>query len=177
MKIDSDFIRTENDRLYSEWHSKWKWKEGKVATFPFPEGHPYSPEAQNEKAIVAEIVRALCVLEKWQMEEGRAGGKAIVALRYYSIQPSVINHVLATYLPEMGVEELLTAEKPEKRKTRWATFEKWTKEHQGEQFTTDQLCEISGFSYPSTLNFVKSSPLFRRVKKGLYEVLTTPERE
>ena len=46
----------------------------------------------------------------------------------------------------------------------------WSKDHLFEQFTTEQLVEVSGFSYPTTLKFLQESPTFRKVKKGLWEV-------
>ena len=163
MKIDLELVHTEHHRLWGEFYAKYPTDKERLAH-------------RDEMAFMQETIRALYVLEKWAREEGAAGAKALPTLRYYAVVPSVITHVMSTYLPDMGVENIV-AERPEKRKNRWATFDKWTKEHQGEQFTTDQLCEISGFSYPSTLNYVKSSPLFTRVKKGIWEVLTTPERE
>ena len=46
----------------------------------------------------------------------------------------------------------------------------WASDHLFEQFTTEQIVEISGFSYPTTLKFLQESPTFRKVKKGLWEV-------
>lgn len=46
----------------------------------------------------------------------------------------------------------------------------WAKDHLFEQFTTDQLVEVSGFSYPTTLKFLQESPTFRKIKKGIWEI-------
>jgi hypothetical protein len=48
---------------------------------------------------------------------------------------------------------------------KWATFDAWTKEHQAEQFTTEQLVEIAGFSYPTVLKYVSESPLLAKSKR------------
>lgn len=163
MKIDIQFVHDENNRLWNEFLAKYPSSKERLSH-------------KEEMGFMQETIRALYVLEKWGREEGGAGARALSALRYYSVIPPVITHVMETYLPEVGVENIVGEQRP-KRKNRWASFDKWTKEHQGEQFTTEQLCEVSGFSYPSTLNYVKSSPLFNKVKKGIWEVLSIPERE
>jgi hypothetical protein len=55
------------------------------------------------------------------------------------------------------------------RSQRYAAFVNWARAHDGEQFTTDQLVEQSGFSYQTTLKFIDSHPNFNKIKKGLYE--------
>lgn len=57
----------------------------------------------------------------------------------------------------------------EKRADKWGAFEKWASEHAGEQFSSEQLVEASGFGYQTTLRFVASSPYFHKIKKNLYE--------
>lgn len=57
-----------------------------------------------------------------------------------------------------------------KRSDRYDALLDWSKDHLFEQFTTEQIVEISGFSYPTTLKFIQESPTFRKVKKGLWEV-------
>jgi hypothetical protein len=55
------------------------------------------------------------------------------------------------------------------RSQRYAAFVNWARAHDGEQFTTEQLVEQSGFSYQTTLKFIDSHPNFNKIKKGLYE--------
>lgn len=57
----------------------------------------------------------------------------------------------------------------EKRADKYGAFEKWASDHAGEQFSTEQLVEVSGFGYQTTLRFVASSPYFHKIKKNLYE--------
>jgi hypothetical protein len=60
--------------------------------------------------------------------------------------------------------------KAEKRSDKYDAFIDWSKAHLFEQYTTEQLVEISGFSYPTTLKFIQDSPVFRKIKKGLWEI-------
>ena len=57
-----------------------------------------------------------------------------------------------------------------KRSDKYGALLAWASEHLFEQFTTEQIVEVSGFSYPTTLKFLQESPSFRKVKKGLWEV-------
>ena len=57
-----------------------------------------------------------------------------------------------------------------KRADKYEALLEWAKDHLFEQFTTEQIVEVSGFSYPTTLKFLQESPTFRKVKKGLWEV-------
>ena len=57
-----------------------------------------------------------------------------------------------------------------KRADKYDALLEWASDHLFEQFTTEQIVEISGFSYPTTLKFLQESPTFRKVKKGLWEV-------
>ena len=60
-------------------------------------------------------------------------------------------------------------EKTANRKSQYRDFERFAVERVFEQFTTAQLAEQSGFSQATVLKFVKTSPYFHKVKKGLYE--------
>lgn len=55
------------------------------------------------------------------------------------------------------------------RSQRYTAFVNWARAHDGEQFTTEQLVEQSGFSYQTTLKFIDAHPNFNKIKKGLYE--------
>lgn len=78
----------------------------------------------------------------------------------YGIPPGVIR--------ELGYDVDEDAPR-EKRADKWGAFEKWATEHAGEQFSTEQLVEVSGFGYQTTLRFIASSPYFHKIKKNLYE--------
>lgn len=64
---------------------------------------------------------------------------------------------------------VLEEEPKEKRAEKYGAFEKWATEHAGEQFSSEQLVEVSGFGYQTTLRFIASSPYFHKIKKNLYE--------
>lgn len=57
-----------------------------------------------------------------------------------------------------------------KRSDKYDALLAWAGDHLFEQFTTEQIVEVSGFSYPTTLKFIQESPTFRKVKKGLWEI-------
>jgi hypothetical protein len=160
-----DFVHQENDRLVTEFNKKYKKAEERL-------------EHKVEIAHIQETVRGLYVMEKWQ-REGR-NGNPIAVLNHYSLLSEVLPKFVSQYLSEFlagedGEQPILP--KTEKRKDKWATFDAWTKEHQAEQFTTEQLVETAGFSYPTVLKYVSESPLFGKVKKGLWEVLLVPKRD
>lgn len=57
-----------------------------------------------------------------------------------------------------------------KRSDKYDALLAWAKDRLFEQFTTEQIVEVSGFSYPTTLKFLQQSPTFRKIKKGLWEI-------
>ena len=55
------------------------------------------------------------------------------------------------------------------RAEKYADFEGWSNEHEGEQFSTQELAEKSGFSQQTVLKYLKTSAHFTKVKSGWYE--------
>ena len=55
------------------------------------------------------------------------------------------------------------------RKGKYRAFEQWAMAHDREQFTTEQLMEVSEFSRATVLKFVEGNPIFLKLKRGLYE--------
>ena len=55
------------------------------------------------------------------------------------------------------------------RAEKYADFEEWSNEHEGEQFSTQELAEKSGFSQQTVLKYLKTSAHFTKVKSGWYE--------
>ena len=90
-------------------------------------------------------------------------------LSSYSIPTDIITDLVAEYYDETVAVEELTTPRP-KRADKYDAMLDWARGHLFEQYTTEQLVEISGFSYPTTLKFLQDSPTFRKVKKGLWEV-------
>jgi hypothetical protein len=58
-----------------------------------------------------------------------------------------------------------------KRANKYDSVYKWLDENPGAQVTTQELCDVSEMSYPTTLKFIDNNPqYFRKVKRGTYEV-------
>lgn len=55
------------------------------------------------------------------------------------------------------------------RAEKYADFEEWASRHEGEQFSTSELAEKSGFSQSTVLKYLKTSTRFIKVKQGWYE--------
>ena len=55
------------------------------------------------------------------------------------------------------------------RAEKYADFEEWARQHEGEQFSTSDLAEKSGFSSQTVLKYLKTSAHFIKIKQGLYE--------
>ena len=55
------------------------------------------------------------------------------------------------------------------RAEKYADFEEWAVRHEGEQFSTSDLAEKSGFSSQTVLKYLKTSAHFTKVKSGWYE--------
>lgn len=117
---------------------------------------------------INEFCRALYVLQKWQNEGGT--GNPTKTLTSHSVYPEVIVEVMRDYcsMDIDSVDDVVI--RTEKRADKYGAFVDWTKEHLFEQYTTEQLVSISGFSYPTTLKFLQESPVFRKIKKGLWEI-------
>jgi hypothetical protein len=108
-------------------------------------------------------LRALYCLQRW---DGK--GSPVSFLVYHNLPDDVIAEVVKIYCG-LAVEEV-DIETPVKRAAKWDAFLKWAADHVFEQFTTEQLTEESGFSYPTTLAYLQESPTFRKIKKGLWEI-------
>ena len=113
---------------------------------------------------ISQQTRALYVLMGWN-----GTGSPARLLSSYSIPTDIITDLVAEYYDETVAVEELTTPRP-KRADKYDAMLDWAKGHLFEQYTTEQLVEISGFSYPTTLKFLQDSPTFRKVKKGLWEV-------
>ena len=150
--ISDSFANSIHERLWADAESQY----GQATSVP--------------KEVVADInerVRSAYVLMLWK-KEGSSGSPAKF-LRSYSISEQVIADMVTSYCGlEVSEEELSL--KTERRADKHQSFLNWTGDHIFEQYTTEQLVEVSGFSYPTTLKILQESPHFRKVKKGLWEV-------
>ena len=118
---------------------------------------------------ISDFTRALHVLQVWEREKN---GNPVRTLISYGIPQSTISEVAPQYCGVKLDDEKSVVEevRSEKRADKWDSFLKWANQHHFEQFTTEQLTEKSGFSYPTTLKYLQESPTFRKIKKGVWEV-------
>lgn len=123
---------------------------------------------KEEKFALGEYERALYVLLVWQ-REGEKGNPART-LRTYGVSESTMAEVLADWCDMTITEEEVADIRVEKRADKYDSFIDWTKDKLFEQYTTEALVEVAGFSYPTVLKFIQDSPYFRKVKKGLWEI-------
>lgn len=154
MNFTIEFVHAENARLYGEFDKKYKKPQERYAN-------------QAERWRIAETIRALYVMEKWQREG--CNGNPIAMLRYYSVSEEVLTTFIKTYLSHLNTSNTGII-KTERRKDKYGQFDSWADEHRGEEYTTEQLVEVSGFSYQTTLKYVSESPLYIKVKKGLWRI-------
>lgn len=160
-QITDDVISSHHEQLWAQAEKKYK------TMYAVP---------KEEVTRINEILRGMYVVQIWQRDN--ASGSPISALRSYSVSEESAQYVLDT----LGLASVKYSAKrerqeaPKKRANKWEIFDKWAREHRGEQFTTEQLVEQSGFSYQTTLKYVSESPIFTKVKRGLWSV-TTAERD
>jgi len=160
-KITDDLVDEVNAELWTESEKEYGTK------FAVP-----TKVAQR----IGETIRALYVLQYWQKDG--SSGSPIAELRAHSVEQTVATEVVTTYLGEKYIkqEQKAQAEKEPKRKDKWEAFIEWANENEGKKFTTEQLEKKSGFSYQTTLTYVKTSPVFEKIKKGQYRVIPVADR-
>ena len=104
---------------------------------------------------VSETTRAWNVFAKY---EGQVNKEL---LSKYMIPLSIVSKIM----PFVQIDDTRKVTRADQYKA----FEQWAREHDREQFTTEQLVEASGFGYQTTLKFIDGNPYFHKIKKGLYE--------
>ena len=104
---------------------------------------------------VSETARAWYVVAKY---EGQVNKEL---LSKYMIPLSIVSKIM----PFVQIDDTRKVTRADQYKA----FEQWAREHDREQFTTEQLVEASGFGYQTTLKFIDGNPYFHKIKKGLYE--------
>ena len=136
-------------------------------TAKYGEGWSWRKEHHEENIHLSEIYRGLCVLSKWQTEGEKGAPETF--LNSYSILDQVIPTLVTNYLGKKVCAKPEELREPT-REQKIAKFLQWANGHHFEQFTTEQLTEQLGFSYPTTLKYLQTSPTFRKLKKGLWEI-------
>lgn len=156
-KLTDNLIDAEHDRLWSEAIKK----HGSEFAVP-----------KDESFRIGEILRGMFVVQLWQ-KENPDGKNPLGFLNTYSVSEEASRHIISLLgisntVQKQTVKE--AAKKPETRKDKWATFEKWARGNAGKQFTTEELVDKSGFSYQTTLKYISESPTFLKVKKGIWTI-------
>jgi hypothetical protein len=156
MNFTIAFALEEHARLYAEYHKKYPTMKEQYKHW-------------DERAKIGEVVRGLYVLEMWQ-REGFVGNP-IAILRRYSLQS--MESFIDNYLAHLEIEAtaLDMGSRMPRRQEKYDAFDKWAKENRTQEYSTEQLVEISGFSYQTTLRYLTESPLYTKVKKGLWRVV------
>ena len=157
-KLDQEVIDTIHNK---EWDKLREKHESPDGGFPWPTADtPYGDKVD----LISERGRAMNVLLIWHTRGGE--GSAARFLGKYALRLGSADWVLKKFCEE---DDAVMPEKTQNRKSLYRDFQRFATEHVFEQFTTAQLAEQSGFSQATVLKFVKTSPYFHKVKKGLYE--------
>lgn len=144
-----------------KWHEMWDEAE---SAHGLPTDVP--PSVRDE---MSERLRALWVAHYWQ--QGKITGSLHGAMNSHSIAEKAYLWVAdACGERSSRAEKTSAPQKATKRKDRWDSFVRQIRGESGKEFTTEELVNLSGFSYPATLSFVKNNPLFVHVKKGVWKV-------
>ncbi len=151
-KLTENFIDEVNARM---------WREA-TAEFGDNLKVPFSRQLE-----IGDYVRALYVLQfHWLKDENTKD--ALNILKHYSISDNSIDKLLKDGVLD---REVVNSNKAAPRKVRLRNFEAWSKDHRGEEFTVDFLIEKSEFSRPTLMNYLKTSRLFEKVKRGTYKIV------
>lgn len=151
--LSDDFIHGVNSRLWAEASSEFG------SAFAVPTDRAWR---------IGEYIRGLYVLQVFVERKGGLLANGVSELRALSISDSTIDSLVADGVLGGGV---VSGDKPLSRKARLRSFEDWAKGHRGEQFGTDFLMEIAGFSRSAMLEYLKISRLFVKIKRGVYQVV------
>lgn len=122
---------------------------------------------KDESAYISEYVRALYVLQVWAKDG--SPGNPIRFLRSYGVIDSISDEVISEYCNPKELKEVKGTSRPEKRADKYAKLEKNALDNLYEEFTTDDLVEMSGMSYQTVIKWLKVSGFYRQVKRGLWE--------
>jgi len=160
-KITDAFIDKVNAELWQEGVDKY--------------GSKFAIPKERDKEI-GEIIRALYVLQYWQNDG--LSKSPFAALKALSVDDNLATEIITKYLGDKYIKQEKKAkeQKEPKRKNKWEAFIEWANENEGKKFTTEQLEKQSGFSYQTTLTYVKTSPIFEKIKKGQYRVIPIHDR-
>ena len=156
MRLTDEFIDGVNSRLWLEASGEFGSK------FMVPSDRVYE---------IGECVRALYVLQV-EFSGGGRPENALECLKRLSVSDRAIDFLFEDGVLARGV---VVDERVGSRKSRFQAFEVWARGNRGGEFDTDFLVKQSGFSKATLLNYLKTSRLFVRLKRGRFRVLEVGE--
>jgi hypothetical protein len=105
----------------------------------------------------SEILRAHLILQ------ANPEAAPAVVLRQYGVTESVAKEIIG--------DIDLTVTRRQKRSDKYQSIIDWCETHAMEQVTPENVAEVGNVSYSTAIKFIKDRvDLFRRVKRGVYEV-------
>lgn len=123
---------------------------------------------ENLAQEISDYVRGMYVLQTWR--KNGSLGSALKFMNSYSLSQETIVKLAEKYCGIESIEDVQAELVVERRADKWDAFLSWAKTQVFKQFTTEQLCKKSGFSYQTTLKYLQESPSFRKIQKGVWEV-------
>lgn len=123
------------------------------------------PEEETQR--MGELVRGLYVLQVWQQRGSQ--GNPVKFLTEYNVSNESIGILVSSFLKNQKLLEVLE-DKPVKRADKWKILEDWAKNKTYEEVTTEEIMEVCGFSNQTVLNYIKTSPYFKKIQRGRWEV-------
>lgn len=122
----------------------------------------------SESSHIGELVRGAYVLQVWQARGEQ--GSPVRFLAEYSVNREAVEVIVPKFIGGQVQIQTVKEAKPMKRADKWKILEDWAKINTYQEVSTEKVMEISGFSYPTVLNYIKTSPYFRKIQRGQWEV-------
>ena len=117
---------------------------------------------------IPDVERGLYVLQVWQ--KNGATGSPMSWLKDYMIRSEGTAWITNNVIPKLGVT-VVTEEKTEKRKDKYAKLVKLASDNLFSEFTTQQLVDASGLGAQTITKWAKTTGHFRANpdKRGVWE--------
>lgn len=145
------------DNYHLELWDAARGRHGKTSSVP-----------SSEASHIGELVRGAYVLQTWQSRGEQ--GSPVRFLAEYSVTREAVEVIVPKFIGSQIQIQTITEAKPMKRADKWKILEDWAKTNTYQEVSTEKVMEISGFSYPTVLNYIKTSPYFRKIQRGQWEV-------
>ncbi len=150
--ITNEMVKAEVEPLWIELRQKYGRK------------YDFSSDPDGLHDRINGTMHGMGILQGWE----RHGGPAMRQLRSFGVPVEICKELIDKFCEDESTEEEEQTHKTT-RASLYAGFEKWAKEHEGEQFSTAQLAEQAGFSAATIRKYLKTTAYFTKVKSGWYE--------